>query len=304
MARPFKRACRGSRRKGRTRYNVKLSIRPIRPAVNFIDKLSAAWTKNDSLLCVGLDPDLARLPAQLQHQGDAIVTFCKAIIDATADLACAFKPQIAYFAAIGAEPQLEAICRYLRERYPHIPLILDAKRGDIGATAHQYAREAYERYDADAVTINPYMGFDSVEPYLEWSERGAIILCRTSNPGGSDLQFLNVDGKPLYQHVARLVAQKWNRNGQCALVVGATFPEELAQVRAIVGEMPLLVPGIGAQGGDIEASVTAGKDAHGTGMMINSSRAILYATAQGSEDFAAAARRVALETRDAINLYR
>ncbi|MDP3669644.1 MAG: orotidine-5'-phosphate decarboxylase [Telluria sp.] len=272
--------------------------------MNFIDKLSAAWTKNDSLLCIGLDPDLARLPARLQSQGDAIVTFCKAIIDATADLACAFKPQIAYFAAIGAEPQLEAICRYLRERYPHIPLILDAKRGDIGATAHQYAREAYERYDADAVTIHPYMGFDSVEPYLEWSERGAIILCRTSNPGGSDLQFLNVDGKPLYQHVARLVAQKWNRNGQCALVVGATFPEELAQVRAIVGEMPLLVPGIGAQGGDIEASVTAGKDAHGTGMMINSSRAILYATAQGSEDFAAAARRVALETRDAINRYR
>jgi orotidine-5'-phosphate decarboxylase len=148
------------------------------------------------------------------------------------------------------------------------------------------------------------MGSDSVEPYMEWSDRGVIVLCRTSNPGGSDLQFLNVDGKPLYQHVARMVAEKWNRSGQCALVVGATFPEELAQVRAIVGDMPLLVPGIGAQGGDIAATVRSGKTAGGAGMMINSSRAILYATLQGGEDFAAAARRVALETRDAINLHR
>jgi orotidine-5'-phosphate decarboxylase len=272
--------------------------------VNFIDKLSAAWSSNDSLLCVGLDPDLARLPAHLRAQPDGIARFCKAIIDATADLACAFKPQIAYFAALGAEAQLEQICAYLRERYPHIPLILDAKRGDIGATAHQYAREAYERYGADAVTVNPYMGFDSVEPYMEWSERGVIVLCRTSNPGGSDLQFLDVGGVPLYQHVARLVAEKWNRNGQAALVVGATFPEELARVRALVGDMPLLVPGIGAQGGDIEATVRAGRTAQRTGMMINSSRAILYAAPMGDEDFAAAARRVALETRDAINQYR
>ena len=273
-------------------------------AVNFINKLSAAWTANASLLCVGLDPDVARLPANLQNEPDGIFTFCKAIIDATADLACSFKPQIAYFAALGAERQLEQVCAYLRAAYPHIPLILDAKRGDIGATAKQYAREAFDRYGADAVTVNPYMGFDSVEPYMEWTDRGAIVLCRTSNPGGSDLQFLNVDGKPLYQHVASLVADKWNRNGQCALVVGATFPEELAQVRALIGDMPLLVPGVGAQGGDVEATVRAGKTASGAGMMINSSRAILYATPQGSEDFAAAARRVALETRDAINLYR
>jgi orotidine-5'-phosphate decarboxylase len=272
--------------------------------VNFIDKLSAAWTANQSLLCVGLDPDLDKLPAALRGAPDGIATFCKEIIDATADLACAFKPQIAYFAALGAERQLEAICAYAREHYPHIPLILDAKRGDIGATARQYAREAYDRYGADAVTVNPYMGFDSVEPYMEWRERGVIILCRTSNAGGSDLQFLQVDGQPLYQHVARLVANKWNVNGQCALVVGATYPEELAQVRAIVGDMPLLVPGIGAQGGDVAATVGAGKTAAGAGMMINSSRAILYAAPQGQEDFAAAARRVALETRDAINLYR
>jgi orotidine-5'-phosphate decarboxylase len=272
--------------------------------VNFIDKLSAAWTRNDSLLCVGLDPDLARLPMQLRGQPDGIYQFCKAIIDATADVACAFKPQIAYFAALGAEAQLEAICRYLRDAYPDIPLVLDAKRGDIGATAHQYAREAFDRYGADAVTVNPYMGFDSVEPYMEWGGRGVIVLCRTSNPGGSDLQFLDVGGVPLYQHVARLVAEKWNRNGQCALVVGATFPDELAQVRKIVGEMPLLVPGIGAQGGDVEATVKAGRTAAGAGMMINSSRAILFATPQDGEDFAAAARRVAMETRDAINQFR
>jgi orotidine-5'-phosphate decarboxylase len=272
--------------------------------VNFINKLSAAWTANDSLLCVGLDPDMAKLPARFQNDPQGIYHFCREIIDATADLACSFKPQIAYFAALSAEDQLQKICAYARENYPHIPVILDAKRGDIGATARQYAREAYDRYGADAVTVSPYMGSDSVEPYMEWSDRGIIVLCRTSNAGGSDLQFLNVDGKPLYQHVARLVAEKWNANGQCALVVGATFPEELAQVRAIVGDMPLLVPGIGAQGGDIAATVKSGKTAAGAGMMINSSRAILYAAPQAGEDFASAARRVALETRDAINLHR
>ncbi len=267
----------------------------------FIDKLAAAWTANDSLLCVGLDPDMEKLPEHLQWEPDAIYNFCKEIIDATAGLACAFKPQIAYFAALRAEEQLEAICGYLREHYPHIPIVLDAKRGDIGATAEQYAREAFERYRADAVTVNPYMGFDSVAPYLEWKERGVIVLCRTSNPGGSDLQFLDVGGVPLYQHVARLVAEKWNTNGQCGLVVGATFPKELEQVRQIVGDMPLLVPGIGAQGGDIPATVAAGRTAAGTGMMINSSRAILYARPAAGEDFAQAARRVAQETRDAIN---
>jgi len=269
--------------------------------VTFIDKLSAAWQTQNSQLCIGLDPDPAKFPAHLQGKPEAILTFCKEIVDATADTACSFKPQIAYFAALRAEDQLEALCAYLRERYPHIPIVLDAKRGDIGATAEQYAREAFERYGADAVTVNPYMGFDSVQPYLEWKDRGVIVLCRTSNPGGSDLQFLEVDGKPLYQHVAGLVANKWSTNGQCGLVVGATFPAELAQVRAIVGDMPLLIPGIGAQGGDIKATVEAGRTANGTGMMINSSRAILYAKTTEGEHFAQAARRVALETRDAIN---
>lgn len=269
--------------------------------MTFIQKLSQAWTSNHSLLCVGLDPDVNKLPAELAGKPDAIYAFCKAIVDATADVACSFKPQIAYFAAIRAEDQLEAICRYIKTTYPHLPIILDAKRGDIGATAEQYAREAFERYDADAVTVNPYMGFDSVAPYLEWKDRGAIVLCRTSNAGGSDLQFLDVGGKPLYQHVAGLVADKWNSNGQCALVVGATFPNEIAQVRGLVGDMPLLIPGVGAQGGDVEATVRAGRTANGTGMMINSSRAILYAKPVGEETYAQAARRVALETRDAIN---
>jgi orotidine-5'-phosphate decarboxylase len=274
--------------------------------VTFIDKLSAAWTANNSLLCVGLDPDIAKFPAHVRDRPDAIFAFCKEIIDATADTACAFKPQIAYFAALAAEDQLEAICAYLRETYPQIPIVLDAKRGDIGATAEQYAREAFERYGADAVTVNPYMGFDSIAPYLEWKDRSAIVLCRTSNPGGSDLQFLNADGKPLYQHVAQLVAEKWNTNGQCGLVVGATFPAELAKVREIVGDMPLLVPGVGAQGGDVQATVQAGRTGTGAGMMINSSRAILYARPDDKtgENFAQAARRVALETKNQINRFR
>ncbi len=272
--------------------------------MTFTTKLATAIRQHDSLLCVGLDPDIARFPGVLQGRSDAVFEFCRAIIDATASYACAFKPQIAYFAALAAEDQLQAICDYLNQHYPDIPIVLDAKRGDIGATAEQYAREAFERYKADAVTVNPYMGFDSVEPYLQWSEKGVIVLCRTSNPGGSDLQALQVDGQPLYQHVARLVAQQWNRNGQCALVVGATFPQEIAEVRKIVGEMPLLVPGIGAQGGDIEATVLAGQTPDGTGMMINSSRAILYAKQVDGEGFADAAARVARETRDAINEFR
>ncbi len=272
--------------------------------MKFIDQLAAATKKNNSLLCVGLDPDLSRFSPELRKRPDAIFTFCRAIIDATAHLACAFKPQIAYFASQSAEDELETVCDYLKEVYPHLPLILDAKRGDIGATAEQYALEAFERYRADAVTVNPYMGFDSIAPYLEWKDRGTIVLCRTSNPGGSDLQSLSVDGKPLYQHVAQMVADKWNTNGQCALVVGATFPAEIAQVRNIVGDMPLLVPGIGAQGGDIEAAVNAGQTANGGGMIINSSRAILYAKATRGENYAQAGARVAQETRDAINRFR
>ncbi|MFO1405682.1 MAG: orotidine-5'-phosphate decarboxylase [Azonexus sp.] len=270
--------------------------------MTFTAQLAAAWERNDSLLCVGLDPDPAKFPAHLRGRDDAILEFCAAIVDATADLVCCFKPQIAYFAARRAEDQLEALIGHIHARHPGIPVILDAKRGDIGSTAEQYAREAFERFRADAVTVNPYMGRDSVDPYLAFPDKGVILLCRTSNPGGSDLQFLDVGGERLFERVARLVAGTWNTTGQCALVVGATFPAEIARVREIVGEMPLLVPGIGAQGGDIEATVTAGRTVAGRGLMINSSRAILYAGR--GEEFAAEARAAARETRDAINRHR
>ena len=217
-------------------------------------------------------------------------------------MVCAFKPQFAYFASQRAEAQLEKLIKHLKDKYPHIPVILDSKRGDIGSTADHYALEAFDRYGADAVTVNPYMGFDTIEPYLKHEGKGVIVLCRTSNPGGSDLQFLNVapNGEPLYLHVAKLAAQEWNRSEQISLVVGATFPEEIAKVRAIVGDMPLLIPGIGAQGGDIDATVSAGKVSGkpGAGMIINSSRAILYASS--GPDFAQAARAAATSTRDAL----
>ena len=270
--------------------------------MRFTDALAAAARRHESMLCVGLDPEPAKFPGAWAGDPERILDFCAGIVDATKDLVCAFKPQIAYFHAQRAEDQLERLMAHIRRVAPGVPVILDAKRGDIGATAEQYAREAFERYGADALTVNPYMGFDSVEPYFAWKERGVVILCRTSNPGGSDLQFLETGGRKLYQHVAELVATKWNAGGQCALVVGATFPAELAEVRRLVGAMPLLVPGIGAQGGDIEATVRAGRTASGTGLMINSSRAILYAGK--GEDYAAAARQVALETRDAINRWR
>ncbi|SBT09457.1 Orotidine 5'-phosphate decarboxylase [Candidatus Propionivibrio aalborgensis] len=278
--------------------------------MSFIESLNAAWIKNNSLLCVGLDPDPAKFPAHLKSRPEAIFEFCARIVDATADLVCCFKPQIAYFAAQRAENQLEALIAHIHATHPGIPVILDAKRGDIGSTAEQYAVEIFERYQADAITVNPYMGRDSVEPYLAYPDKGVILLCRTSNPGGSDLQFLNVgmadQPEKLYERVARLVAREWNANGQCALVVGATFPGEIARVREIVGDLPLLVPGIGAQGGDVQATVQAGRTASGCGLMINSSRAILYAgIADDTETgFADAARRVALETRDTINRYR
>ena len=270
--------------------------------MTFTQMLAAAWQKNNSLLCIGLDPDPAKFPAHLKGRDDAVFEFCKTIVDATADLACAFKPQIAYFAARRAEDQLEALIAHIHDKHPGIPVILDAKRGDIGSTAEQYAIEAFERFKADAVTVNPYMGRDSVDPYLAYPDKGVILLCRTSNPGGSDLQFLDVGAEKLYERVARLAAKEWNTTGQIGLVVGATFPAEIARVREIVGDMPLLVPGIGAQGGDIEATVKAGRTADAAGLMINSSRAILYAGKD--EHFAAAARQVALETRNAINLYR
>jgi orotidine-5'-phosphate decarboxylase len=268
----------------------------------FIQALTGAWRRNDSLVCVGLDPEIERFPRQLAAQGSPIFQFNKAIIDATADLVCAYKPQFAHYAAYEAEDQLERTIEYIHKTHPDVPVILDSKRGDVGNTAERYAIEAFERYGADAVTVNPYLGGDSLEPYLRRADKGVIILCRTSNPGARDLQDLNVGERPLYQVVAQLAAQRWNTRGNCLLVVGATYPHELAQVRAIVGDMALLVPGVGAQGGDVAQAVSRGQSTDGTGLIISSSRAILYAS-QG-EDFASAARAATEKLRAEINASR
>ncbi len=269
--------------------------------MTFLEMLRGAADKNASLLCIGLDPEPARLPDHLKNDASRIYDFCAAIVEATADLAIAFKPQIAYFAAHRAEAQLERLIAHVRRTAPGVPVILDAKRGDIGATAAQYAIEAFERYGADAVTLSPFMGFDSIEPYLAYHGKGAFLLCRTSNPGGDDFQaqrLASVAGEPLlYEHIAQLAQGAWNRNGQLGLVVGATYPAEIERVRTLAPTLPLLIPGIGAQGGDALATVRAGwrPDAP---IAVNSSRAILYASA--GADFAQAARQQAIQTRDEL----
>lgn len=270
--------------------------------MHFMQALQQAWTRNNSLVCVGLDPEPAKFPAHLKGRPDAVFEFCRAIVDATADLVCTYKPQIAHFAALRAEDALERLIAHVHAKHPSVPVILDAKRGDIGSTAQHYVTEAFDRYGADAVTLNPYLGRDSVQPFLDRADKGVILLCHTSNPGAADLQDLDVGGKPLYQHVAQIIARDWNTHGNCALVTGATWPEQLAEVRALVGDVPLLVPGIGAQGGDVEAVVRNGRTPAGTGLMISSSRAILYAG--NGEDFAQAARTATVELRDNINGYR
>ena len=268
----------------------------------FVARVYAAAERNQSLLCVGLDPEPERFAASLQTNPRALFEFNRRIIDATADLVCCYKPQFAHYAALAAEDQLLDTIRYIHEHHPGVPVILDAKRGDIGNTAVKYAQEAFVRYGADAVTVNPYMGFDTVEPYLKWTDRGVIVLCRTSNAGARDFQDLRSEGKPLYLRVAEQVAGQWNSAGNCLLVVGATYPDELAEIRAVTGDLPFLVPGIGAQGGDVAAAVRAGRTADGRGLLINSSRGILYA-GQG-EDFADAARAAAQALRTEVNLYR
>ncbi len=271
--------------------------------MGFIDKLRARWAGADSLVCVGLDPDPAKFPDAFVDDEDALFSFCRDIADATAEFACAFKPQIAYFAAHNdGEAQLQRLVAHINGAHPDVPVILDAKRGDIGSTAEQYATEAFDRFGADAVTLNPYMGRDSAAPFLARNDRGCVFLCHTSNPGARDFQELPVDGAPLYQHVARTIAAEWNVDGNCALVVGATFPEELKMIRGIVGDMPLLIPGIGAQGGDVEAVIRNGCTTRGAGLMVSSSRAILYAGS--GEDFADAARTAAQNMREDINRHR
>jgi orotidine-5'-phosphate decarboxylase len=275
--------------------------------MTFLDQLREAGTRNHSMLCVGLDPEPAKFPGAWRGDASKIFDFCARIVDATADLVIAFKPQIAYFAAYRAEDQLERLMAHMHSQAPHVPVILDAKRGDIGSTAEQYAREAFERYNADAVTLSPFMGWDSVAPYLKYEGKGAFLLCRTSNPGGDDLQnqrLAGIEGQPrVYEHVAQLAQGPWNLNGQLGLVVGATYPAEIERVRSLAPTVPLLIPGVGAQGGDAVATVKAGWRHDGSGattgpIIVNSSRAVLYASS--NDDFAQAARRVAEQTRDTL----
>ena len=282
--------------------------------MNFLTMLRTAQQQNASLLCVGLDPEPSRFPGHIHGDANKIYDFCAAIVDATADLAIAFKPQIAYFAAHRAEGQLERLMEHIRRVAPQVPIILDAKRGDIGSTAEQYAIEAFERYGADAVTLSPFMGFDSVQPYLKHHDKGAFLLCRTSNPGGDDLQnqrLASVAGQPkMYEHIAGLAQGPWNFNGQLGLVVGATYPEEIERVRELAPTLPLLIPGVGAQGGDAIATVKAGLRQKNTAtgsettgpIIVSSSRAILYASK--GQDFAAAARKVAMQTRETLQFAR
>lgn len=255
----------------------------------FADRLSRALQLSGSLVCIGLDPDLAKLPRELAEAPEPLLAFNRRIIDATADLAAAYKPQIAFYSALGREPELVASIRYIRERAPHALIILDAKRSDIGNTAEAYASEAFDRYGADAVTVNPYMGEDSVRPFLARPDRGAILLCRTSNPGARDFQDLLVDGLPLYRRVAERADKHWNQAQNLMLVVGATGPAEMAELRRAHPALGFLVPGIGAQGGDLDSTLAAGLDARGTGLLISSSRAIIYAGGGAAEPIRAAA---------------
>lgn len=271
--------------------------------MSFTNAVRSRSQSVDSMLCVGLDPFPDRLPACVKASKDPYFVFTKSIVDATAGWACAFKPQIACFAAAGQEDALQRIISYIHAEHPNIPVILDAKRGDIGSTAQKYAQEAFERYAADAVTVSPYMGFDTIEPYTAYPGKGVIILCRTSNPGGADIEELQLaNGKRVYEQVADLAQNKWNACGELGLVVGATQPAEIQRVRTLAPTLPLLVPGIGAQGGSIELAVKAGLDNNGWGMIINSSRAILYAGAD--DNYAQAAGLAAQKTCQAIRAAR
>jgi orotidine-5'-phosphate decarboxylase len=255
----------------------------------FYEMLNERWHETNSMICVGLDPDPDRFPEFILEQEHPIFTFCQAIIDATQAWVCAFKPQIAHFSALGAEDELEMVVDYLKEFYPEIPVILDAKRGDIGSTAEKYAMEAFDRYGTDALTLNPYLGPDSIQPYLEYKDKGLFVLCHTSNPGAPTLQALEAEGKPLYMHVAQM-CKDLNEDHQLGLVVGATQVNVLKAVRNHVGDMPILVPGVGEQGGNLQQVIEAGKDSEGFGLVINASRSVLYASP--GKDFAKAAQAV------------
>jgi orotidine-5'-phosphate decarboxylase len=267
--------------------------------MTFLDLLLGASRRNRSLLCVGLDPDPRRIPALLQATPDPVYTFCAAIVEATADLVCAFKPNIAFFEALGPAG-IETLRRLIAAMPRDVPVIVDAKRGDIGSTAAAYATALFDVLGADAVTLSPYLGGDSLAPFLRYAEKGCFVLCKTSNPGSDDLQDLRLaSGAPVYEEVARRARDQWNAHGNVGLVVGATYPAALERIRALCPGLPLLVPGVGAQGGDLAAAVRGAVDARGERAIVNASRSILYAGA--GADFAAAARQEALRLRETLN---
>lgn len=270
---------------------------------SFFDKLNASVDTNNSLLCVGLDPVLEKLPAHLRDLDEPFYEFNKALVDATAEYSCAFKPNSGFYEAVpsGLE-QLKKTVQYINENYPDIPVILDSKRADIGNTNQGYVTATFDHMGFDAVTLHPYLGGEALQPFLDQTDKGLIVLCRTSNPGAGEFQDLVIDGAPLYEHVAKKVSSEWNKAGNCLLVVGATYPEEMKKIREIVGQdMIFLVPGVGAQGGDVEAVMKAGLGNNKRGLIINSAREIIYAS--DDRDFAIASAAKARETRDKINQY-
>lgn len=280
---------------------------PKQKTTTFLSQLEQRWQQHH-FVCVGLDSDYERLPASVKSAGsveEALFAFNRDIIDATHDLVCAYKPNAAFYEAQG-DAGLRALIRtvgYIKQSYPQIPVILDAKRADIGSTNLGYVSAAFDTIGVDAITVHPYLGKEALAPFLARKEKGIIVLARTSNPGAGEFQDLLVGDarEPLYQVVARRVANDWNTNGNCAVVVGATYPAELRQVRAIIGDMPILIPGIGSQGGEVAATVEAGKDSRDRGMIISASRSIIFASA--GHDFALAARRATEQLREEINLY-
>lgn len=272
--------------------------------MTFLQKLEQAIEKNNSLLCVGLDPDTSKFPTHLQNGHESIFAFNKAIIDATHDVVCSFKPQIAYYSALGV-PAIEALKKtvdYIRTNYPEIPIILDAKRGDIGPTAQQYAKEAFEFFQVDAVTVNPYLGLDSLQPFLLYDTKGIVILCRTSNESAQDFQDLSVNGTPLYLEVAKKILSWDKEYHNCLMVVGATWPEEIKTLRELAPNMFFLVPGIGVQGGSVQKTLENGLRKDKSGLIITISRSVLYAAT--GQDFAQKAREKAIALQGEINKYR
>lgn len=272
--------------------------------MGFQQKLDTTVGKNNSLVCVGLDSDMKKLPKHLASEKYPQFSFNQAIIDVTHDLVCAYKPNSAFYEARGAKgiEELKMTCDYLHKRYPEIPIILDAKRGDIGSTNEGYVTYAFDYLGVDAITLHPYLGREALQPFFDRKDKGCIILCKISNSGAGEVQDLPVEGKPLYQTIAQKVVSEWNTHGNCMLVIGAPYPEELTIVRRIVGDMIILVPGIGTQGGNLEKTVKAGINSKGAGMIINASRSVIFASS--GIDFAQKAQLEAVQLRLAINASR